>query len=83
MGHCSRCSDLRSQAFQFAALCTLPTTLSGSEVKIVQDLMEKFHKVRFIQYTHASDIEVPPSSYLLFLVTRLLRPLLHRSGLLS
>lgn len=47
MGDCSRCLDLRSQALQFAALCTLPAVLSGGEVKIAQDLKEKFQKVCF------------------------------------
>ena len=48
IGHCSHFLDLRSQAFQFAALCTLPAVSSGCEVKIVQDLKEKFQQVRLI-----------------------------------
>lgn len=61
IGYCSRCPDLRAQAFQFAALYTLPTVLSDREVKIVRDLKEKFQKVRSIQYMTASVIKVPSS----------------------
>lgn len=46
--HCLSCSDLRSQAFQFAALCTLPAVLSNREIEIVRDLKKKFQQVCFI-----------------------------------
>ena len=51
--------DLRSQAFQFAALCTLPAVLSHDEAKIVQDLGEKFRKVCHIQMIPVLDVKVP------------------------
>lgn len=50
VGRCQLCSDLRNQAFQFAALCTLPAVLSRDEVKVVQDLKERFQKVRWTQF---------------------------------
>ena len=51
--------DLRSQAFQFAALCTLPAVLSHDEAKIVQDLGEKFQKVCHIRTISVLDIKAP------------------------
>ena len=58
VGHCQPCLDLRNQAFQFAALCTLPAVLSRDEVKVVQDLKEKFQKVRWTQFSYVSIINV-------------------------
>ena len=80
---CLRSSDLRGQAFRFTALCTLPAGLSGGEVKVVQDLQEKFRKVRFIRCIPVSGIEASHSSYPLLLASRLLRPLPRPSGLLN
>lgn len=40
------CTGLRSLAFRFAALCTLPAALADREAETVQDLKEKFQKVR-------------------------------------
>ncbi|KAF9651347.1 P-loop containing nucleoside triphosphate hydrolase protein [Thelephora ganbajun] len=55
-------TNLRSQAFQFAALCTLPVILSDHEVKVVQDLREKFQKLLASPH-YLSPSAVPTSSF--------------------
>ena len=75
--------DLRNQAFQFAALCTLPVALSHDEIKVVQDLKEKFQEACHGRTILASSINVSSSFYLLLLILHSLRPIIHRSGSLN
>ena len=75
--------DLRNQALQFAALSTLPAALSHDEVKIIQDLKERFREARRAQTMPGPDINVPSSFCQLLLIPRPLRPMLHRSGSLN
>lgn len=84
VGRCQPCLDLRNQAFQFTALCTLPTVLSRDEVKVVQDLKEKFRKVRWTKLSSVSVINVSFSFKLLpLLLPCPLRLLLRRTGSLG
>lgn len=60
--HYLHSSDLRGQALQFAALCTLPAALSDHEVGIVRDLKGKFQKVCCFRCPPSLGIKVPCSS---------------------
>lgn len=60
--HCLCYPDIRSQAFLFVSLSTLPALLSGHETKMVRDLKGQFQKVRLIKHTPVFETEVPPSS---------------------
>jgi len=84
LGHCQPYLGLRNQAFQLAALCTLPTVLSRDEAKVVQDLEEKFQKVCWTRFSSVSIINVSFSFQLLPpLLPRPLRLLLRRTGSLG